>query len=200
MAHITALGAAMFAHMAVAVPATPIPTATLAGYSTAGEFDPLFATEIPSQGGVRGPGTFVVLGNVREFPAIGTPANVVKVPEYGSKTSKQIQGQADPTNMELKLNYVPANWAKDGLALLGGMVGDGKTYALRFSLLNVDSTGTGATKLASSATGLGTVENTNFYYLGRIEAIQVTPNLTDTTQATLTLTLQSETFGGFTVG
>lgn len=199
MTQISNLGAALFTSLSVAVPSTPLSRAQMQALDTADEFNPLFAKEIDSQGGVRGAGTFVQIKNIREFPAIGTAANIVKVPEYGSRTSKQIQGQSDLANMEIKLNYIPADWAKEATNILGSMVGDGNTYVFRETFMNVDSTGTGDTKLASSAAGIGTVENSSYFFIGKLEALQVTPSLTDTTQATLTLTVQSETYGAFTV-
>lgn len=199
MAHISNLGAALFTSLSVAVPSTPMTRTQIQALNEAAEFNPLFAKEIDSQGGVRGVGTFVQIKNIREFPAIGTAANIVKVPEYGSKTSKQIQGQSDITNMEIKLNYIPADWAKEATNILGSIVGDGNLYVFRETFMNVDSTGSGDTKLASTAAGIGTQENSSYFFVGKLEAIQVTPSLTDTTQATLTLTIQSETYGAFTV-
>ena len=137
--------------------------------------------------------------NVREFPAMGTPPNVVNVPVYGSATSQQIQGQADAPSMEITLNYVAADWAKEASNILGSMVGDGNQYVFRFSLLNAEPTGAGATKYASTAAGLGTVQNSQYYWIGKLEALQVTPQLTDANTATITLTIQSDFFGAYTV-
>ena len=55
-----------------------------------------------------------------------------------------------------------------------------------------------AQELASLAAGLGTVENSQWFFLGKLEAQQVTPNLTDSNTATVTITLQSRFFGAFT--
>jgi hypothetical protein len=198
MAHLSSIGAGIFSDLAVAVPLADPSFATL---DSAAEFNTLFATQIDVVGGAKGVNTFVRFANVREFPAMGTPPNVVNVPTYGSKTSQQIQGQSDAPSMEIQLNFVGSDWAK-GTSLLGDMVGDGKQYVFRFALLNAEPTGVGATKYASTAAGLGgggNTENTIYYWIGKLEALQVTPQLTDANTCTITLTIQSPFFGAYTV-
>lgn len=199
MAHINSIGAGMYSDLSVSVPASALTPAALAALDTAAEFQALFANEIDSVGGTPAANTFVRIKNVREFPAMGTPPNVVNVPVYGSATSQQIQGQADAPSMEITLNYVAADWAKEASNILGSMVGDGDQYVFRFSLLNAEPTGAGATKYASTAAGLGTVQNSQYYWIGKLEALQVTPQLTDANTATITLTIQSDFFGAYTV-
>lgn len=199
MAHITSIGAGMYSDLAVAIPATDLTAAQLAALDTAVEFQALFASEIETQGGTKGTNTFCRIKNVREFPAMGTPPNVVNVPVYGSKTSQQIQGQADAPSMELTLNFVAAEWAKEAANLLGNMVGDGKQYVFRFALMNAEPTGSGNTKYASVTSGLGTVQNSQYYWVGKLEALQVTPQLTDANTATITITIQSNFYGAYTI-
>jgi len=199
MAHISSIGAGMYSDLAVATPLADLTTAALEALDTAAEFQALFATEIASVGGTKAPGTFVRIKNVREFPAMGTPPNVVNVPVYGSATSQQIQGQADAPSMEITLNFVAAEWAKEAANVLGSMVGDGKQYVFRFALLNSEATGSGATKYSSTAAGIGTVQNSQYYWVGKLEALQVTPQLTDANTATITITIQSDFFGAYTV-
>jgi len=199
MAHISSIGAGVFSDLAVATPATDFTTATLAALDTAAEFQALFANEIESVGGTKAANTFVRIKNVREFPSMGTPPNVVNVPVYGSKTSQQIQGQADSPTMEITLNFVAAEWAKESANILGSMVGDGKQYVFRFALMNAQPTGAGATKFASTSAGVGTVQNSQYYWVGKLEALQVNPQLTDANTATVTITVQSEFFGAYTV-
>jgi hypothetical protein len=43
------------------------------------------------------------------------------------------------------------------------------------------------------------IENTEFYFLGKIEAILVNPALTDAVTATVTLSTQSDFFGPATI-
>lgn len=195
MAHITSIGAGMFSDMAVAMPTTQLTSAQLAALDTAAEFQALFATEIESVGGTKASGTFVRVKNVREFPSMGTSPNIVNVPVYGSRTSQQIQGQADAPSIELTVNYVPAEWAAG--TLLGDAVGDGKQYVFRFALMNAEpvaykSDGT------TPANGIGSVQNSQYYWVGKIEALQVNPQLTDANTATVTISIQSEFFGAFT--
>ena len=197
MSHISSIGAGVFSDLAVAAPATELTSGGISALDTAAEFQALFATEIDTVGGTKGSGTFVRIKNVREFPGMGTPPNVVNVPAYGAKTSQQIQGQADAPSMELKLNFVAADWASS--TLLGAMIGDGIQRCFRFTLLNSEPTGSGATKYASTAPGVGTVANTQYYWIGKIEALQITPSLTDANQATVTLTIQSQFWGAYTV-
>jgi hypothetical protein len=196
MAHINSIGTAMFTDLSVAtgvvasgVAASPAP-ATL----DAAGFQALFSTETSAAGG------FSRVKNVRDFPAIGTPANIVNVPVYGSTTSQTVQGQADAPSLEVTINYVPADWAKGvGGTALGNMVGDGTQRAWRFTLAQTDSLGTtAATKYASVAAGLGTIQNSQFFFVGKLESLLVTPSLTDATTATLAFSIQSQFYGPFT--
>jgi len=196
MSHINSIGAGLFSDLSVAMPITPPAYSTL---DSKAEFDALFATEIESVGGTKAANTFVRVKNVREFPGMGIPPNIVNVPAYGQKSSQQIQGQSDAPSMEIKLNFVPADWADEVTNLLGSAVGDGNQYAFRFALLNAEPSGSGATKYASTALGLGTVQNSYYYWVGKIEALQISPQLTDANTATITLTLQSAFYGAFTV-
>lgn len=195
MAHISSIGASVFSDLSVAVPSAVPAFATL---DSSAEFQALFVNEIESIGGTKAAGTFVRIKNVREFPSMGTPPNVVNVPTYGQKSSQQIQGQSDAPSMEITLNFIASEWAKEATNILGMMVGNGEQYVFRFSLLNTEPTGTGPTKFASSAAGLGTVANTQFFWIGKLEALQVSPQLTDATTATITLTIQSPFYGAYT--
>jgi len=196
MAHINSIGAGMFSDLAVAVPTSAPSFATL---DTAAEFQALFATEIESVGGTKAANTFVRVKNVREFPAMGTPPNVVNVPTYGQASSQQIQGQSDAPTMEIQINLVPADWAKEAGNILGNMVGDGNQYVFRFTLMNTEPTGSGATKFAATGPGVGTVQNSQYYWIGKIDALQVTPQLTDANTGTVTITIQSKFYGAFTI-
>ncbi len=199
MAHINSIGAGLFSDLAVAFPAVDLSSSALAALDTAAEFQALFATEIDSVGGTRSSGTFVRIKDVREFPAMGTPPNIVNVPTYGSKTSRSIQGQSDAPSMEITLNYVPANWAQEAGNILGNSVGDGIQKVFRFTLMNSQPTASGATGYASTVGGIGTVQNSQYYWIGRIEALQVNPQLTDSNTATVSITIQSDFYGAYTI-
>jgi hypothetical protein len=195
MAHIASIGAGMFSDMSVATPATDLTQSTLSALDTAAEFQALFATEIQTNGGTKAAGSFVRMKNVREFPSMGTPPNIVNVPVYGSKTSQQIQGQSDAPSIELTVNYVPADWASG--TILGSMVGDGKQYVFRFALLNAQPLSY-ASVSGTPASGIGSVQNSQYYWVGKVEALQVNPQLTDANTATITISIQSQFFGAYT--
>ena len=193
MAHITSIGAGLFSDLSVAASATDPVFSTL---DTAAEFNALYATEIASVGGTKAANTFVRVANVREFPSMGTPPNIVNVPTYGQKSSQQIQGQSDAPNLEVTVNYVPSDWASG--TLLGDMVGDGKLHVFRFALLNAEPTGVSDTKYASTVAGLGTIQNSMYYWIGKLEALLVNPQLTDANTATVTMSIQSKFYGAYT--
>ena len=195
MAQISTIGAGMFSDLSIAMPATDI---TLTGYEALAEADlkDLFASEIVSQGGTKAVDTFVSVSDVREFPSVGTPPNIVNVPVYGQSTSQQIQGQADSPSMEIQLNFVAAEWA-DG-SLLGDAVGDGVGYVFRFALMNAAPTNLLSDAIGGAA-GMGSVENSMYFWYGKIEALLVNPQLTDSNSATVTLSVQSDFLGAFTV-
>ena len=180
MAHITSIGAGIYSAMAVN-------TTEITDLTSVDELTELV-------GKFTSAATFTEIKNVREFPQIGTPANIVNVPTYGQKTSQQIQGQSDAPNLEVTINYVAADWDPTVVGGLGAKVGDGKQYAFQFSLLN-----TKPATLETNAAGLGAKENSNFYFVGKLEALLVSPQLTDANQATLTLSIQSEFYGPATV-
>jgi len=187
MSHINSIGAGMYSDMSVAFNATG-PVTPPASFDRAA-YDALFASE---RIGAPAAGQFVRINNVREFPPIGTPPNIVNVPVFGQPVSQQIQGQADAPSMEITLNFVATQWA-DG-SDLGDLVGSGLQTVFRFSLLNAEPD-----DYSSSAAGLGSVENTFWYFNGKIDSLLVTPSLSDSNQATIAITLQSIVWGAFTV-
>jgi hypothetical protein len=197
MAHINSIGAGIYSDLSVSVPSTPTNFSSFT-YSEA-DFKQLFSGTEISPTGTPGTDTFIRIRNIREFPAMGTPPNVVNVPVYGSATSQQIQGQADAPSMELTLNFVPSDWAK--ATELGKMVGNGRQYVFRFVLLNSRPPGyqqSTSGGIAGTTGTTGEVRNTQYYWVGKLEALQVTPQLTDANTATITITIQSDFYGAFT--
>lgn len=211
MAHISSIGAVMFTDLAVAVGAptagvaqNPVP----ATYDNAG-FAALFTTT--SATALK----YLQIANVREFPGFGAQPNLVKVPVYGQKTTATIGGQSDLPDFTVTINYVPGDWApgttnttwaSNAVSVkgneLGNMVGDGKSRAWRLALMQAQPTGAtiGPTQSQydSNAGGLGKIENSVFYFMGKLESIQVTPSLTDSLQATLSFSIQSAIYGPYT--
>jgi hypothetical protein len=207
MAHITTLGASIYSDLAVATGVVTANVAASSGVTTVlpdtldmhltTGFPPLFADEDAVIAG-----SFRRVANVREFPNFGTPANIVKVPAFGQKQSSQVNGQADAPTLELTINYVATDWTTGATGtVIGNMVADGIARVWRFTLLNVDSTNVAGdgTKYASSAAGLGTVPNSQFFWLGKLESLLVKPSLTDATTATVTLSIVSDFYGAFTI-
>lgn len=193
MSHISSIGAGMYSDLSVSTPLTPPANFSLLNSSST--LQALFATEIENVGGTKAANTFVRIKNVREFPAMGTPPNVVNVPVYGSSTSQQIQGQADAPSMEITLNFIGSEWAAETACLLGTMVGDGLQHVFRFTLMNAKPLGFNST---AGMTGVGSVDNSQYFWIGKLEALQVTPQLTDANTATITITIQSAFFGAYT--
>jgi hypothetical protein len=193
MAHITSIGAGIYSDLSVSKPLTPTNFASFD--PTAANLAALFTTAIEPTG-TPATNTFIRIKNVREFPAMGTPPNVVNVPVYGQATSQQIQGQSDAPSMEVTLNLVAADWAK--ATELGKMVANGQQYVFRFALMN-SLPPAGYSSSTIGGTIANPVQNTLYYWIGKLEAMQVTPQLTDANTATITITIQSDFYGAFTV-
>lgn len=213
MAHISAIGASMFSDLSFAIPLTDFTGAQLGALDTDAEFKACFGAELQTGANLTSRVgtsaapvgmTFVRIKNARSFPAMGTPANIVKVPTYGSKTSSSIQGQSDAPQLEIDLNFVASDWAKSSgtatVVNLGDYVGNGIQYIFRFTLLNTAP----ANYLSTDTTGMATtvggsaVQNSQYFWYGKMEALLVTPSLTDAATAKLTLSIQSPFYGAYT--
>jgi len=190
MAHISSIGAGLFSDLSVCRETLGSVPTDVTGWKA------LFATELANGAATTAAtGEYTRIKNVREFPSMGTPPNIVSVPSYGSKTSQQIQGQADAPQMELTLNYVGTDW-QNTTNYLGSMIGDGKQYGFRFTLLNAQPSNYNSTD--STGMGTGTVENSQYYWVGKLEAMQVNPQLTDANTCTITISVQSQFYGAYT--
>jgi hypothetical protein len=113
--------------------------------------------------------------NIREFPSFGKPANIVNVPNYGQSVSSQIQGQSDAPTMEFTVNYVPGDHGA-----IQALVQDGNTYVYQIDVKNAE-----------------TGDNAAFYVKGQFASFEVSPNLTDSNQATITMSTQGDYVGPF---
>lgn len=192
MAHISSIGAGLFTDLAVAMPGTPINFSAFT--YTKSNFDTAFSgNEIESNGGTKDVNTFVRVKNIRSFPSIGTPANIVNVPVYGQRTSQTIGGQSDAPTFEFELNIVMSDWASG--SLLGDAVGSGNQFLMRFTLLNAEPT----TYKSLTGSNIGTVQNSMYYWVGKVESLLITPQLTDANTATLTISIQSKFYGAYTI-
>ena len=175
MAHISTLGAGIFTYLDIysGAVANTVDTAT--------EFADLFVTANSAD--------ITRMPSVREFPSIGTPANIVNVPVYGQNTSSQVQGQSDAPTLEITVNYIP-----DDMIDFHNLIGT--EVAFRFMMCAQSTDLTASLDTANTALAYG---NTEFYFKGKIEAILVNPALTDATTATVTLSAQSDFFGPVTL-
>lgn len=176
MAHISSLSAGIFTYLDIFKGTIP------AGTDTAAECAALFVGTVPGTADAD----HVRMPSVREFPSVGTPANIVNVPVYGQKTSSQVQGQADAPSLEITVNYV----ANDMVAI-HDLIGTEAVF--RFMMASA------AVTEDEGADSTLTPQNTEFYFKGKIEAILVNPALTDATTATVTLSAQSDFFGPATL-
>jgi len=172
MTHITTIGAGIYTYLDIFEGTIPVDT------DTATEFAALFVAANSAE--------ITRMPSVREFPSIGTPANIVNVPVYGQAISSQVQGQADAPSLEVTVNYVPTD-------MLAFEALKGQQVAFRILMSN------GPIDLATSLGATIVQENTEFYFIGKIEAILVNPQLTDATTATVTLSSQSDFAGPATV-
>ena len=196
MTHIKAIGAGMFSDLALT--ASSNDTAVQSAITSVKADQSQAATVLPAL--FTSESNFLRIQNIRELPAMGTAPNIVNVPLFGQKVSKQIQGQADAPSMEIQINYVAKDWGED--TDLFKTIGDGKLHVFRFTILNSKPVG-----YANTAASIATLrkdpteecENTEYYFWGKMEAFQVTPQLTDATTATLTISIQSEFFGAYTI-
>jgi hypothetical protein len=211
MSHLTSIAAAMFTDLSVAVTSCSGGVAgvsAIPAVASAANLNALFttATSVP---------TYLTVGNVREFPAVGAPANIVNVPVFGQRTSQTVGGQADAPSLEVTINYIPSEWTKGASASTfvnnsrtvvgteyGNMIGDGKSrvwrMALMASAIGITQTAT-LSNLDGVAGGLGSVANSQFYWFGKIESLLVTPSLTDATTGVLAFSIQSDFYGPFTI-
>ena len=208
MAHIASIGAGLFSTIMIcrATTAANVDLVSRAGDFTEANWNTIFSDHdiaspvaIPASGNPTAQ-PFEIITNLREIPAFGTPANIVNVPVYGQSTSSQIQAQADAPSLEVTLNYVPSLWSGTSSGSLNQLLNDRTQVLIGITLTNNQIDGSGdALAYERTSTGIGTVENSATFFVGRMEALQITPSLSDTNQATLTLSAQSGFFGPFTV-
>jgi len=188
MAHISSIGAGIYSDLAYSAASTAINSA-----SVFTQFTTAFAAEV-QLGSALTATNFRRIQDIREFPQMGTPPNIVNVPVYGSKVSRQVQGQADAPTFEVTINYLPSAWISTA-DYHGNYVGSGATLTWRFALLN--SVPASYISSASVSTAMNSVGNSQYFWLGKMEALQISPQLTDANQATLTVSIQSYFVGPF---
>ena len=144
-------------------------------------------------------GDYVAIDHIRDMPTFGTPSNIVKVPEYGLAQTLSVGAQSDAPDLQLTVNYVPAQWAPSATTwattgTLEDLRRSGQSVWFQFALLTQKPA-----SLHAVAAGLGTVPNMVLYFKGRIESIEISPARDDATTATVALSLQSDFYGPFTI-
>jgi len=186
MAHISAITAVYHSVMAVSRAAVP---ATLNAANLQGCFTGLTTN------------TLVTFDNVRDFPTIGSAANIVKVPVYGSNRTVSIGAQGDAPDYTVKINYVPLNWvpAQSGVfttagSTLGDAVADNISHPFMFAAMSNKPTA-----YTTVAGGLGTVANSQWFFVGRIESLVVNPARDDALTADIQISVQSDLYGPTTI-
>lgn len=175
MAHISALGSGVYTYL-------DMYTGTLGTYANAAACAAEFVGTVPGTADAD----HVRMPSVREFPSVGTPANIVNVPVYGQATSSQVQGQADAPSLEVTVNYV----AED-MQAIHNLIGQQVLFRVMMAAAAV-------TQDAGAGSTLAT-QNTEFYFVGKIEAILVNPSLSDSITANVTISAQSDFFGPATI-
>jgi hypothetical protein len=207
MAHVSSISAAMFSGMAMSGLVTTGNAASLSSANVAAIVGA--ATDTARQTAAQAyfntltsVRQYSLFPNVRSFPAIGAPSNVVNVPVFGQKTAQTISGQANPPALDVSVNYTATDWLKGTTGTgLGNAVGDGLQRLFRFTLLAADpvvTTSATLSKFDSAAGGFGTAENSQYFWVGKLESLLVTPSLTDATTATCSMSIQSDFYGPYT--
>ena len=191
MAHIDSLSAAKYTSLDYIVTPAVRPARGGASGTAEGEentFGGEFTTGVTFgvEQGLK-PGV-VHVGNIREFPSLGTPANVVNVPVYGQSTSSQVAGQSDAPSLDFTINYIPAVHAPlDDLRKAGTSC----IFRVRIS----DEAATVGEGGAASLVDDAEVKFSDFFFIGTVASFEVTPGLTDSLQASFTLTIDGDFVG-----
>lgn len=135
-------------------------------------------------------------GRIREFPNLGIPANVVNVPQYGQGASSQIAGQSDAPSLDFTFNYVPTEHA-----FISALREAGELRLFRIRLSNATQD-VDADQIVlpweytqSDNTGTDMREFSDFYLFGSVASFEIVPNLTDSNQLNVTLTIDGEMAG-----
>lgn len=190
MAHITSIGASKFTTLDY------IANTANDANSSAGDLHALFcdnsatilATDTATDETVVSGVAHV--GNIREFPSLGTPANIVNVPVYGQSASSQVAGQSDAPSLEFTVNYVPS-----AHAALDTLRKNNTRICFRVRISDADIT--------KDADGIMLADNADkfadFYFFGTIASFEISPSLSDSLQATIALTIEGDFSGPFSL-
>jgi len=133
-------------------------------------------------------------GRIREFPNLGIPANVVNVPQYGQGASSQIAGQSDAPSLDFTFNYVPEEHKFISLLREGG---ENRLFRIRLSNAQQVEDTAGVILPYETVQGSGSDmrEFSDFFLFGSVASFEIVPNLTDSNQLNVTLTIDGEMRG-----
>jgi hypothetical protein len=145
---------------------------------------------------------FVSIDNVRDMPTLGSQDNIIKVAQYNSKSTIQANVQGDLEAVDVVVNYDPSLWLVNGnsFATTGTLmdaVNDGTSKLFMVAMLSglppAYVTSASVPNIGGTLTNI--VKNTQFYFVGRLEAITYTPMRDDVVTATINLSVQSDLIG-----
>ena len=195
MPNITSIGAGMYTSLTFLEMPVVKGTGTAGSIIGTGDDPSAWAAEFETIGTPWTVGaTAADFGRIREFPNLGIPANIVNVPQYGQAVSSQIAGQSDAPSMDFTFNYVPSEHA-----FIADMREDGEKRMFRVRLAN-------SKQAEDPTTGVDLPyidddgdlrEFSDFYFVGSVASFEVVPNLTDSNQLNVTLTIDGEMQGPF---
>lgn len=197
MAHINALSAVKFTSLsyseAGAGQAWSRPTNATGWQALFESANGTLTAQSVSGGGTATPSTELV-GSVREFPNLGTPANIVNVPVYGQSISSQVGGQADAPTLEFTVNYVPTQHAR-----IETLRESSKEVAWRVRLTDAEDA---RIQFTESDTARQTIQDSDdlyddFFFLGTVQSFEIIPSLDDSMTATFTVSINGDFEGPY---
>ena len=196
MPNITSIGAGMYTSLAYVdlpvVEGSGSANTTIGQGDTVTEWAPEFETGDAANGFTAATAARNI-GRIREFPNLGIPANIVNVPQYGQAVSSQIAGQSDAPSMDFTFNYVPTEHS-----FIDAMRQGGEQYLFRVRLANAkqDVTDSGVNVPSVDSDG-NVTEASDFFFFGSVASFEIVPNLTDSNQLNVTLTIDGEMQGPY---
>ena len=136
------------------------------------------------------------MGNIRDMPSFGTPANIIKVPVYGRDQTLSVGAQPDAPDLEFTINYVGSEWDADATAdSINSIKADGVTRPMMVSLLSSQAD---SSRIGQDGTGgLAAVPNGVIFFGGRVESALFNPMRDDAATVTVALSVQTDFFGPF---
>jgi hypothetical protein len=200
MPNISSIGAGMYTSLAYST--LPVVEGTASANTEIGKLDDPSIWVDAFESGDTTNGFTVVdtarnIGRIREFPNLGIPANIVNVPQYGQAVSSQIAGQSDAPSMDFTFNYVPTEHA-----FIEEMRSSGELFLFRVRLANAKQDVSQATIDTGGGVNLPTVdddgnivESSDFYFFGKVASFEIVPNLTDSNQLNVSMTIDGEMVG-----